>query len=58
MYETIYLEPKGIDNVDHLHCLIINTFIVIGSFSRRVCANVNSHCSLYHPLQIHINVLC
>jgi hypothetical protein len=48
--EISHLKPKGIHDVNNLGNLIINTFILISTFCRRVCPNVYIDCSLNNPL--------
>jgi hypothetical protein len=58
--QETHLEPKRVNNVNHLDSLVINTFILIASFSRRISANVYVDSSLNNPLntnQLNINNL-
>ena len=44
------LKPKGVNNVNNLNSLVINTLIIFSTFSRRVCTNVYINSTLNNPL--------
>lgn len=46
-----HLEPKCVNNVNHLNSLVINTLIFISTFSRRISTDVYFDGSLNNPLQ-------
>jgi hypothetical protein len=48
------LKAEGVNNVNNLHRLIINTLILTTALSRRVGTNVDINSSLDDPLQAPI----